>query len=270
MALRDGWKAAMSSIEDVIANLTQVLDKADAIHECLNEVEAAWSEASISLEASLTGSGQSELEELRALGAMVDDRLGQVRAALAAGVDGVRTHRERLRGLSPTGSAVVIKPTKHDEPRSSATHAVRAKDGSLYPAPAAWCVDVLPRRVLEGQPGEKTVGYVDGSFTPFTSGRDGTWTPLIERRLAQLKIVSRRTANFVSSHVEMKVATMMITEGRRTCHVVINHSACGSQPSQLPGCHQVLGPYLPKGYTLVVCGTTQQGEPFSRTYEGQA
>jgi hypothetical protein len=195
--------------------------------------------------------------EFFGLAAVAEQRFEETRTSLAAGI---RTLEEYLAHLRGEGHIATVAPSSSP----------RARDGSRYPLGAAWCIDDLPRRVREGRPGEKTVGYVDGSLTPFTSGRDGTWTPAIERRLADLRIVSRRTANFVSSHVEMKVATMMITQGRKRCEVVINHSPSGSQPNQLRGCDQVLGPYLPKGYTLVVHGTTQQGEPFSRTYEGQA
>ncbi|MFI0469694.1 DddA-like double-stranded DNA deaminase toxin [Saccharopolyspora sp. 5N102] len=41
-------------------------------------------------------------------------------------------------------------------------------------------------------------------------------------------------------------------------------------PQQQPGCDQVIEPFLPKGYTLTVYGTTHAGRPFSKTYKGQA
>jgi hypothetical protein len=100
-----------------------------------------------------------------------------------------------------------------------------------------------------------------------TSGRDGTWTPEIQRRLRALGI---RVRMRLENHVEMKVAQMMIHTGSRTGEVVINHVPCGSLPRQAIGCHQVLERYLPSGHTLTVHGTTQQGRPFSWTYRGQA
>lgn len=113
------------------------------------------------------------------------------------------------------------------------------------------------------------MGYVSNQLTPFTSGRDGSWTPIIECRLDQLR-VPEELAEFVSSHVEMKVATMMITCGIRLAELVINHMPCGSRLDQRAGCHQVLEQYLPKRYTLAVHGTTQLGDPFSNTYRGRA
>jgi hypothetical protein len=145
---------------------------------------------------------------------------------------------------------------------------VQACDGSRYPAAAAWCIDLLPSRVREGK-GDKTVGYVNGLLARFTSGRDGAWAPIIERRMQRLGF-DEDLADFVSAHVEMKVATMLIVRGHRLGELVINHMPCGSRPDQRAGCHQVLAPYLPSGYMLVVHGTTQLGLPFSEAYQGRA
>jgi hypothetical protein len=99
------------------------------------------------------------------------------------------------------------------------------------------------------------------------SDPDGTWTPDIRRRLAELRI---RTTLRLESHVEMKVAQLMIQLGERDGQVVTNHASCGSQRPMRSGCHQVLARYLPQGYALTVYGTTQEGLPFSHTYKGQA
>lgn len=147
---------------------------------------------------------------------------------------------------------------------------IQHRDGSYYPAAAAWAVDLLPRRVREGEERERTVGQVmlaGTSVGQMTSGRDGTWTSDIQRRLRELGI---RVRIRLENHVEMKVAHMMIHGGSQTGEVVINHVPCGSLPRQAIGCHQVLERYLPSGYTLTVHGTTQQGRPFSWTYRGQA
>ena len=108
-------------------------------------------------------------------------------------------------------------------------------DGSYYPAAAAWAVDVLPRRVREGEERERTVGQVllAGTFVgEMTSGRDGTWTPEIQRRLRTLGI---RVRIRLENHVEMKVAHMMIHTGSQAGEVVINHVPCGSLPRQTTG-----------------------------------
>jgi Double-stranded DNA deaminase toxin A len=147
---------------------------------------------------------------------------------------------------------------------------IQRRDGSYYPAAAAWAVDLLPRRVREGEERERTVGQVmlaGTSVGQMTSGRDGTWTSDVQRRLREL---GSRVRIRLENHVEMKVAHMMIYAGSQTGEVVINHVPCGSLPQQAIGCHQVLERYLPSGYTLTVHGTTQQGQPFSWTYRGQA
>ncbi|HEX3784001.1 MAG TPA: DddA-like double-stranded DNA deaminase toxin [Pseudonocardiaceae bacterium] len=249
-------------------------DAADAFAEAAGEVPV---EAVIGADQQLAAVGQS----LQAAGGGWGERLMPL--VLAMREEGRRlaaelaTLRQQLHDAAasrrssapvappPTGPTSAA-PTSASAPEPT----VQARDGSRYPAAAEWCVDLLPRRVRERQPGEKTCGYVDGRLTPFISGRDGGWTPKIEDRFAKLQIVTREFADVVKSHVEMKVATMMIEEQRQHSELVINHSTCGSQPGRSPGCDQVLEPYLPKGYTLTVHGTTQQGEPFSKTYRGRA
>ncbi|MEV5542775.1 DddA-like double-stranded DNA deaminase toxin [Saccharopolyspora shandongensis] len=123
---------------------------------------------------------------------------------------------------------------------------VTAKDGSQYPPEAGAVIDVLPRRVQEGKAREKAVGFVDGSATSsFVSGIDQTWTPSILTRADEVGI-SPRLAEFVSSHVEMKVAAMMMQTGKQHSELVINHVPCGSQPGKKRGCDQVLERFLPK------------------------
>jgi hypothetical protein len=128
----------------------------------------------------------------------------------------------------------------------------------------------LPGRVREGQRRDKTYGYVNGALTPLVSGVDGSWTPGILERLTQLQVVGDKLAEFVSTHVEMKVAMMMIERKMRHAEVVINHAPCGIRPDQRAGCDQTIAPFLPAGYVLTVYGTTQEGKPFSKTYKGQA
>ncbi|MGW5789130.1 DddA-like double-stranded DNA deaminase toxin [Saccharopolyspora sp. NPDC003752] len=175
--------------------------------------------------------------------------------------------------------AEYLKSIGAAEPSAPATSAgaaggrarhVTAKDGSQYPPEAGAVVDVLPRRVREGKAREKTVGFVDGLVTSsFVSGIDQTWTPAVLARAREVGI-SRHFARFVSSHVEMKVAAMMTQTGKQHSELVINHVPCGSQPTQPPGCDQVIERFLPKGFTLTVHGTTQAGRPFSKTYRGHA
>jgi hypothetical protein len=77
--------------------------------------------------------------------------------------------------------------------------------------------------VRKGEDGERTVGFVDGALTPFRSGNDETWSQDVQRRATEVGIPARR-AKFVSSHVEMKVAAMMIRKGRPYSE---SFSSCG-------------------------------------------
>jgi hypothetical protein len=249
-------------------------DAADALTAAADEVPV---EAVASADQQLTAT----LESLQTIGGARSERLIQL--ALLMQEESRRitaellTLRQQLHDAAASRRASAQAPPPPTIPApigqtsvSASESTVQARDGSHYPAAAEWCVDLLPRRVREREPGEKTCGYVDGRLTPFISGRDGGWTPKIEDRFAELKIVTKEFGDVVKSHVEMKVATMMIHEQRQHSELVINHAPCGSQPGKPPGCDQVLEPYLPKGYTLTVHGTTQQGEPFSKTYKGRA
>ncbi|SFO81695.1 SCP1.201-like deaminase [Amycolatopsis arida] len=159
-----------------------------------------------------------------------------------------------------------VASTQPPAPRSAP--AVTAPDGSRYPEQGAWCADLLPPRVRVGQ-GDRTIGYVDGSYHQFTSGLDDTYSPQIWRRLME-KGVQEAAATFLSTHVELKVATDMIMRGKTDSELVINHQPCRARSPLRPGCDDVLEQYLPPGYTLTVHGTTDEGEPFTRTYRGKA
>lgn len=113
--------------------------------------------------------------------------------------------------------------------------------------------------------------YADGEIgQPFTSGNDAVWSPVIEQRLrssGEAVDVARR----LKSHVELKIAAMMLARGRRHSEAVINHVPCGSQRGEdYRGCHEALSAFLPEGATLTVHGTTQEGKHYSHTYRGGA
>lgn len=249
----------MTSIGDVVAGLRTVAERLVVTGRHLRAAAVGLAEATTNYLSLLAGSTDPAVDQLLALFAAGTHHLRhaeQLCSRAGAAVEALIRHYEGDAGPPPTEAG-------------PAGDTVRAPDGSRYPAAAAWCVDELPRRVRELQPREKTIGYVDGALIPFTSGIDGTWSPSIVRRLTELG-VRRLKADYLRAHVEMKVATMMIQEGRRHSELTINHVPCGSQPRQRNGCHQILELYLPRGCTLTVHGTTQQGEPFSHTYRGRA
>ncbi|WP_371878892.1 DddA-like double-stranded DNA deaminase toxin [Amycolatopsis roodepoortensis] len=81
--------------------------------------------------------------------------------------------------------------------------------------------------------------------------------------------LSPQSAAFLSNHVELKVATDMIMQGKTESELVINNQPCQATGPTRPGCDETLERYLPEGTKLTVHGTTQQGEPFSRIYRGK-
>ena len=179
----------------------------------------------------------------------------QAAAARHMGQAEPSTHAPPARGPDP-------------QPASRTTQVIAGPDGSRYPEQAAWCADVLPPRVKRGAQ-QRTVGYADGSYNRFTSGRDGTYSPQIRQGLIDAGFYPD-SADFLSSHVEMKAATDMIMQGKSESELVINNRPCQAAGPMLPGCDEALERYLPEGYTLTVHGTTQEGEPFTRVYRGKA
>jgi hypothetical protein len=243
----------MTSVQDVIAGLKAVLVRIGSARQRL--AAHRWTEAADGYRTALKGSSQPEPAEIAALDSHIRHQIA---------------HADHLIARSETAISAVIN-TLRGEP-SAAVHsdAVQHGDGSRYPAGAAWAVSDLPRRVRAGTADERTVGrlMIGGrDMHTMTSGRDGTWSQDVLARLNELGI---RSTLRLESHVEMKVAQLMIQLGERQGEVVINHAPCGSQRPLRRGCHQALARYLPIGYTLTVHGTTQDGRPFSHTYQGQA
>lgn len=256
--------------QQVAAQLRQVLSQTDAGIARVENAAQAIGKAYDVLDAMTPGSCDVELLDAVNQFDAVRRQINDLLAVFGAARDAVQVYLDLLEadrpGMPVTPATV---PTSLARPRQPLS--VQHRDGSYYPANAAWAVDLLPRRVREGEEREQTVGRVVLAGTFFfgqmTSGRDGTWTPEIQRRLPALGI---RVRMRLENHVEMKVAQMMINTGNPTGEVVINHVPCGVRPQQAIGCHQMLERYLPSGYTLTVHGTTQQGLPFSWSYRGQA
>lgn len=98
---------------------------------------------------------------------------------------------------------------------TSAAASGSAPGRKLLPSRSGVGQDVLPRRVREGEERERTLGQVmlaGTSVGQMISGRDGTWTSDIQRRLRELGV---RVRIRLENHVEMKVAQMMIHAGSR-------------------------------------------------------
>lgn len=103
---------------------------------------------------------------------------------------------------SPVLPGVSAAPAASPQP-------VRAADGSDYPAAAAWAVPELPARVQGKR--DKAVGRIkiNGRAlpVPVESGMD-TWSDRAGERMRSLG-----TPEYLRSHVEMKLATLMIDTG---------------------------------------------------------
>ncbi|GLY52074.1 DddA-like double-stranded DNA deaminase toxin [Lentzea sp. NBRC 102530] len=252
----------MTSLSEVIATIDRILVQVSNASDLLGSAESLWIDAAEQLSSAVAGSGMAEAGELARLDDIARLRFADVRTELGDICDRVAAYRRSLLGDERL-------PDQTVSPEPTVLEAVTAPDGSRYSSSSAWCLDLLPPRVVVNND-HKTVGYVAHAPIPFVSGRDDTWTSEIVRRMRELGIATSSQRRFLSTHVELKVATMMVMQGRRHCEVTINHVPCRAGRIQPLGCHDVLSLYLPKGYTLTVHGTTQQGEPLSQTYEGQA
>ncbi|WP_139273997.1 DddA-like double-stranded DNA deaminase toxin [Saccharopolyspora flava] len=255
-------------MEELLASLREIADQLESARADMSAGMDSWAERAATLEWWLTGTNDPDALDVLAQQPVTTDALRTSWEAVDLTVAVIEDYIGRLEAVeSPSSSAASGNSTSGDD--QAAQPSMTAPDGSRYPRAVGWAVDVMPRRVREGQ-GDRTVGYADGAVgQPFTSGHDQTWTPLILERARAVGLPAR-FAGLLGSHVEMKVATAMIQRGRRHSELVINHVPCGSQAGQRPGCHQALEKYLPEGHTLTVHGTTQGGEPYSHTYHGRA
>ncbi|MCC8250540.1 DddA-like double-stranded DNA deaminase toxin [Saccharothrix luteola] len=283
------------------ARLSVAERKADEAMAAVRHAEQLWSDAYTVLLEALRGSTRHDLaDEWAALGADDDvdpeDPFGPLVGVFAAWRKALDALLARLgeplpseavrSGTAPPAAVRARTPRQRPdaaqtlEPAPARTRQLQpevvdhatARDGSRYPAQAQWAVDDLPRRVRRGAEGEKTVGRVrvgEIDHGTMTSGRDGTWTPAVDARMARLGIV---TPMRLGRHVEMKAAQLLVDTPAAHAELVINHQTCGSPGFQLDtaACHQVLPRYLPRGKTLTVYGTTADGLPFAETYEGHA
>ncbi|MBK1785153.1 DddA-like double-stranded DNA deaminase toxin [Prauserella cavernicola] len=258
------------SVEDLAAAVRRALDLLTQVRADAEHATGLMAEARDVYGALLHGSSDPEAAQLPALAAQLVDEVGAIHGPLQLVDESLRRYLDELGATGPEPDAAPRRteatPTRQAPPDPPG---VAAPDGSRYPREAEWCVDMLPRRVRAGQAVDRTVGYADGSLTPLTSGQDGTWTPAIRQRLTELGFPVQ-TARRLGNHVELKAAAKMLLEGRQHSEITINNEPCRARSRMLLGCREVLPRYLPRGHTLTVHGTTQQGEPFTETYEGTA
>ncbi|SDD25221.1 DddA-like double-stranded DNA deaminase toxin [Actinokineospora iranica] len=156
----------------------------------------------------------------------------------------------------------------------------QARDGAHYPPQTHWRARLMPDRHKKDGTRGKTVGWIHGDNwptptsteeIPVISGRHDQWFHVAEEGLLR-NGHEIENSRFLASHVEIKVATMMIHTGRRHVEISINHAPCADKKRRYglpyPGCDTTLPRYLPAGATLTVHGTTEDGKPYTRTYTG--
>jgi hypothetical protein len=115
------------------------------------------------------------------------------------------------------------------------------------------------------------IGYatIDGEYVgELTAGRYDPLVRQVKGRMVSIgapdTIISQ-----IANHVEMKVAAMMVSRQAKRGEVTINNFPCGIDPERRDACHYALEPFLPRGSSLTVYGTTRNGQPFQQTYVGK-
>lgn len=218
------------------------------------------------------GSEQDDAVEAYACAERIAELVEQARQVDATVRDKIETYLAQIGGSSGTSepAAPAASSPGSGSPGSDASgsaHSIEARDGSRYPVAAQWAIDEgLPARV-ERYSQRPTSGYIQYNGMPMAvrSG-DDPFSDMVDERLRAVGV--RRLGN-LRRHVEMKVAAMQVRQGIREQEIVINHAPCGSEQGGRGGCHAMLEPFLPSGYSLTVHGTTADGKPFSRTYHGK-
>ncbi|GLZ43312.1 hypothetical protein Acsp05_69360 [Actinokineospora sp. NBRC 105648] len=165
-----------------------------------------------------------------------------------------------------TSSNPTAQPAERRQPPRDAPN----QHGDCYPHESLpYSID-LPPRVIRGTQNAPIIGYieVDGRYVgTVTAARGDTWAQDAWQRLTDLGMFAARR---VHNHVEMKAVVILVQGNAKHATVVINHAPCGSRAGELPGCHTFLPGFIPRGRSLTVLGTDRNGDPFQRTYDGEA
>lgn len=258
----------MSALEDVLAALRTAAERTGAARVNVSEALDRWDEHGEILAGCLHGTNDPDAQEVLEGHTVAAEQLRLVWEQVSAVVAAVEQYAEQIGGGTSAPAALAVSGGGGGGGGGSVPVVV-AKDGSRYPDAAAGVVDALPRRVRSGTGADKTVGFLDGAVgQPLTSGFDQTWSVEVRRNAVE-RGIPPQAARFLSAHVELKAAEQMIREGRQSSELVINNVPCDLQPGKGIGCEQAIERYLPAGSSLTVHGTTEDGNPFTRTYKGK-
>ncbi|MBQ0926739.1 DddA-like double-stranded DNA deaminase toxin [Saccharopolyspora endophytica] len=264
----------MSALEELLSALRQAVRQAQSARVDVSAALDRWDERRSTLEWWLTGTADPDAQAVLGHHEVTAEEMRSALLRVVAAVEIIESYIRDLEGAS--SGSVPGGATSHGGNSGGGANdggsppTVQAPDGSYYPDAAAGVVDALPPRVRSGTGADRTVGFMGGAVgQPITSGFDQTWSVEVQRN-AVARGIAPRTARFLSSHVELKAAEKMIREGRQHSELVINNIPCELQPGKGIGCEQAIERYLPPGSSLTVHGTTQDGNPFTRTYKGKA
>ncbi|MGH3932872.1 MAG: hypothetical protein ACRDTF_23190, partial [Pseudonocardiaceae bacterium] len=154
-----------SATQQISTQLHLVVSQTDTGITQIETAAQAISNAYDVLDAVSHGSQDAELLKTAHQFDAARQQINGLLAVFDAARDAVQMYLDALQAGQP---AVPVTPavtaTVPAQPRQRSP--VQHRDGSYYPVAAGWAVDLLPRRVREGEERERTVGQVmlAGSF----------------------------------------------------------------------------------------------------------
>ncbi|MDQ3401777.1 MAG: hypothetical protein M3548_00055 [Actinomycetota bacterium] len=245
------------STEQLTAHLADVSAKLEQTRHNLTGAAICLDDAAQRAGAAVQGTTNAEAARIPAWFAQASQELATSLATISAVEKVLTRYLASINGVRGTST-----PKPHVTPPN--------RHGDRYPEEALPYSDDLPPRVRRGERNSPMTGHVllDGrDVGTISATRADVWTDEVAARIDSLGMPDDMFA--LTNHVEMKTVAMMIRNGARYARVIINHAPCGSGPGLMIGCDQFLSDFIPKGYSLTVLGTDQNGNPFKRTYHGR-
>jgi hypothetical protein len=224
----------VGSIEELVAGIRRVRSLVGRARQAVALAELRITAAGEAFGAATTGSAVSEPAEASGHHAFAARRTAETLATLTAVVDRLDRY---LEGLGATTA-----PARSGHPAS--THPI----APVPPERIEALRDELPETVVRGS-GQKTHGRwvgPDGVAHEIVSGRD-------EDSAAALQVLRTRGLPLRSepaaiSHVEQKLAALMVRSRVRHATLVINNRPCRGPA----GCDTFVPVILPNGYSLTI------------------
>lgn len=248
----------MSSLEEVGHAIREALEKVTQLLSALRTAEEHAEGARDLLRTA--GEGSSDPEWEQAVGAF-DSAAGGINELVGFAQAAEASAGGYLKSLGVSEGTAPVPPAPSSE---------QAPPRRVPPSGSKEHVDQLrgelPPPVRPGT-GQKTHGrwFAQGTVnqvSPIVSGNDA----LSEKVVEQLRANGVRDIPVTVTHVEMKLAAHMTSEGISAATVVINNYPCKGPA----GCDTLVPRMLPDGSSLTVHGVTRQGTIMRKTYTGGA